>query len=465
MDKGGITGSLRMVLIDDEPAILRTIAEFLRDQEHTVETFGNGAEALAYLEREEADIVISDIKMAGMDGFQVLEAVRRVAPQVETVLITGHGDIGSAVRALREGAFDFFTKPLNLRDLMFSLQRTSRFHALRREKDRYKESLNRLGQEHRELAQLCGGGPGITRVKELIQTLQETDATTVMIAGESGTGKELVARAIHYGGRRAEAPFVSVNCTALPETLIESELYGHEKGAFTDAKESRKGQFELAEGGSVFLDEIGDMSLSAQAKVLRTLEEREVRRVGGTRRIPVDVRVISATNKDLRQAMALGEFRADLYYRLNTFVVRIPPLRERPEDIGVLAAHFLARYSGEMRKEVEGFAPEALDLLQRLPFPGNVRELRNLVERAVILCRGRQVVPADLLVEQEPFDVPSPTAAWEDLSLARMERELIGEALRRTGGNQVRAAEQLDISRDALRRRIAQYGLGAQREG
>ena len=457
------TQSLKVIVIDDEPTILRTIAEFLRDQGHEVQAFGDGASALSHMEREPVDIVVSDIKMPGIDGFQVLEQVKLRSPDTETILVTGHGDIDGAVRALRNGAFDFFTKPVDLRDLMFSLQRTSRFHALRREKDRYKESLSRIThqtQARYSVDQIIGEEPGIQKVKDLIGTLQGTDSTTVMVVGESGTGKELVARAIHYGGHRADAPFVSVNCTALPESLIESELYGYEKGAFTDAKESRRGKFELADGGTVFLDEIGDMSLSAQAKVLRTIEEREVRRVGGSAQIPIDVRIISATNKDLRQAITEGTFREDLYYRLNTFVVRVPPLRERPNDIAQLVKAFVEQYSQEMRKEVKGFSPAALEILTGLAFPGNVRELRNLVERAVILCKGGQVTPADLTMEQESQARPR-ASAFGDLDLGDMEKELIAEALQRTGGNQVRAAELLGISRDALRRRLARHGLRA----
>jgi len=463
MSKSADAGSLKVIVIDDEPTILRTIAEFLRDQGHEVQAFGEGASALAHVEREPVDIVVSDIKMPGIDGFQVLEQVKLLSPQTEIILVTGHGDIDGAVRALRSGAFDFFTKPIDLRDLMFSLERTSRFHSLRREKDRYKESLSRITHQTQArygLDQIIGEEPGISKVKDLIRTLQETESTTVMIVGESGTGKELVARAIHYGGRRADAPFVSVNCTAIPESLIESELYGHEKGAFTDAKENRKGQFELADGGTLFLDEIADMSLSAQAKVLRTIEEREVRRVGGSAQIPIDVRIISATNRDLRGAIGDGVFREDLYYRLNTFVVRVPPLRERPDDIELLVAAFVRQYSQEMRKEVEGFSAEALEMLMGLSFRGNVRELRNLVERAVILCKGGLITPGDLTMEPEPH-ARLRASAFGDLDLSTMEKELIAEALRRTAGNQVRAAELLGISRDSLRRRLALHGMKA----
>jgi two-component system, NtrC family, response regulator AtoC len=449
-----------IAVVDDEPVIRRTVAEFLRDQEYPVRTFESGRDLIESFANEAADIVISDIKMPGMDGFELLRYLCENHPTTEVVLITAYGDMKNAVRALREGAFDFFTKPIKLSELMMSIERTRRFHQLRREKDHYRNQLQKLSRDTENqysIDRIIGSSGAINQVKKLITTLQDTDATTVLVVGESGTGKELVARAIHHGSRRSLGPFVSVNCTAIPETLIESELYGHEKGAFTDAKERRKGQFELADGGTLFLDEIGDMSLTAQAKVLRTIEEREVRRVGGTKRIAINTRIVSATNKNLPQAISESSFREDLYYRLNTFVVYIPPLRRRPDDIRTLCEHFLHHYAVEMRKEVRGFAAEVLDYLIAQPFPGNVRELKNVIERAVIMCKGTCIEREDLLL-QNPF----PEARREidgNLDLHEMEQKMIEEAMERVEGNQVRAAALLGISRDALRRRLQSYGL------
>jgi DNA-binding NtrC family response regulator len=390
---------------------------------------------------------------------------------------------------MREGAFDFFTKPFNVQSLTASMQRTARFHALRREKDRYRERLDRLGAEARQrygLSAIIGESAAIRAVKALIEQVCQTETTTVLICGETGTGKELVAQAIHYGSARAEGPFVAVNCTAIPESLVESEFYGHVKEAFTDARQDRAGYFEQADGGALFLDEIGDMGLTMQSRLLRTLEERRVRRVGGSAEIPVDVRVVSATNRDLPKATSEGKFREDLYYRLNTFIIRVPALRERPEDILLLARHFLDRYSQEMRKSVAGFTPEAEALLQAHPFPGNVRELRNIIERATILCADEQVAPEDLVFERTfaPEDLPddpqaddeggpsgsapdpapgSPAsfnfAQTESLNLRALEKGAIQEALRRCGGNQFHAARLLGISRFTLRRRMEQYQL------
>jgi DNA-binding NtrC family response regulator len=476
--------SMSVLLIDDEPAILRTIGDHLSARGHRVYQAERGAEGLEVLRREAIDLVITDLKMPGMDGFEVLREVKRLSPGAEVIMVTAHGDIDNAVRAMREGAFDFFTKPIKLRELTASLERTARFHALRTEKDRYRERLNRIGAQGRQrygLSAIVGESAAIRAVKTLIEQVCQTDATTVLIGGETGTGKELVARAIHYEGRRADGPFAAVNCSAIPESLFESEFYGHEKGAFTDARESHQGHFELADGGTLFLDEIGDISLTMQSRLLRTLEERQVRRVGGSREIPVDVRVVSATNRDLRQAVSEGKFREDLYYRLNTFIIRVPPLRERPEDVLPLAAHFLDRYSREMRKSIEGFTPDAGVTLKSYPFPGNCRELRNTVERAVILCRTDRMTPDDLMFElphapnnegqgTPPESSPAPDpltplslAGAESLNLNALinavEREAIQEALRRCDGNQSQAARLLGISRYTLLRRMAQYQM------
>ena len=462
-----------ILIIDDEPAILRNLKNHLTARGHRVYTAEGGAGGLETLRREAVDIVITDVKMPGMDGFEVLREVRRTSPGVEVIMVTAYGDLDAAVRAMREGAFDFFSKPVKLQELVASLHRTERFQVLRRENARYREHLDLLGTEARGrygLSAIIGESRATQSVRDLIEQVCRTDATTVLICGETGTGKELVARAIHYESARAGGPFVAVDCSAIPHALVESEFYGHVKGAFTDARESRKGHFELAEGGTLFMDEIGDMDLAMQTRLLRTLEERRVRPVGGAREIPVNLRVVSATNQNLPETIAHGKFRKDLYYRLNAFTIYIPPLRDRPEDILPLASHLLEQYAREMRKPVEGFTSEVEALLKVHPFPGNVRELRNTIERAVILCKTGRVTPEDLNMPS-PLSAGLPAASGagsdpigtshlnDNLNLAEAEVRLIREALRRSGGNRAQTAKLLGLSRSALHRRMAHYNL------
>ena len=470
---------LSILVIDDDTAILRAIENFLKARAHRVYLAEGGSKGLEILRSEIIDIVITDIKMPDMDGFEVLRQVRRCSPDTEVIMITGFGEIEIAVKAMRQGAFDFFTKPFDVQDLNAALERTVRFQTLRREKDHYRECLDRIGEEARQnygLNAIVGKSPGIRTVKNLISEVCQSDRTTVLIRGETGTGKELAARAIHYGSDRSEGPFVAVDCSAIPGSLVESEFYGHVRGAFTDARQAHKGYFEQADGGTLFLDEIGDMNLGMQATLLRTLEERRVRPLGGSKGIPVKVRVVSATNQDLPAAISEGKFREDLFYRLNTFAIHVPPLRERPEDILQIAGHFLKICVRDMHKPIEGISPEAERMLEAHPFPGNIRELRNLIERAVILCKTSQVRPEELEFSRSvlpanpaPVSDPSPEGDPDlrsvlkkvqapDLNLSSVETELIREALRR-GKSQVRAAQLLGISRDALRRRMKQYNL------
>ncbi len=491
MSVSDVQPDMSILLIDDEADIRQIIGKHLKALGYRLYLAEGGAEGLDILRSENIDVVITDIKMPKTDGFQVLRQTKRISPGTEVVMITGHGDIEAAVQAMREGAFDFFTKPVKLRELRASLERTIRFHTLRQERDRYRERLNHIDTETQKcygLSAIIGESPAIRKVRALIDHVCLSDTTTVLIQGETGTGKELVARAIHYGSTRAEGPFVAINCTAVPESLVESEFYGHVKGAFTDARDSHKGHFELADGGTVFLDEIGDMNTTMQSSLLRTLEERTIRRVGGSREIPVNVRVISATNRNLPEAISQQAFREDLYYRLNTFTISLPPLREQREDILPLAQHFLDRYTQEMRKPIEGFTPEAAAILEAHRFPGNVRELRNIVERAVILCRGRRVNADDL--QFDPFVTPGadPSAGegkqttqagslgvasdgavdlaavfaairGDSLNLAEIEKAVVQEALRRCGGKQVRATRLLGISRTSIRTRMDRYNL------
>ncbi|MDA0748823.1 MAG: sigma-54 dependent transcriptional regulator, partial [bacterium] len=435
------------------------------DMGYVVDTAESGSAGIEALKQKPVDIVITDFRMPGMDGFEVLRQVKQISPDTEVILITAFGDIDGAVQVMREGAFDFFSKPVKLRELTASLRRTVRFQEVRKEKEQYRERLERIDGAARRrygLDAIVGKGSAMQNVRSLIAQVWPAETTTVLVCGETGTGKELVARAIHYGSGRAGDPFVAVDCSAVPQDLFESLFYGHVKGAFTDAREARAGYFEEADGGTLFLDEIGDLPLAMQVRLLRTLEERRIRRVGGMEERPVDVRIISATNRDLTAAIASGGFRKDLYYRLNTFTISLPPLREHPEDIPMLANHFLDRFTHELHKPFSGFTPEAEDVLSRHSFPGNVRELRNILERAVILCGTDKITPEDLQIDLFSPVVPGTIpdiAERNELNLSEIEKDAIREALTRARGNRVRAAGLLGISRDALRRRMERYNI------
>ena len=473
---GGQTG-LDILVIDDDPGVLKTIASYLRARGHRVTEAGRGDEGVSSLERHPADIVITDLKMPGLNGFEVLRTVREAWPEVEVIMVTAYGDIEGAVRAIKEGAFDFFTKPLKVEDLGAALERVVRLQTLRRENKRYQRRLALIDKEEKQrygMHAIVGDSKAIQQVRTLICQVAETDDTTVLISGETGTGKELVARAIHVESGRSSGPFVPVDCSAISPTLVEAELFGHEKGAFTDARTLRRGHFEQADGGTLFLDEIGDMGMDMQAKLLRTLESRQLRRVGGQREIFVNVRVVSASNRDLPELVSKGEFREDLFYRLNTFTIHIPPLRDRREDILPIAEHYLRYYARRLRKRLTGFAPLATSSLARHDFPGNIRELRNLVERAAIFCQSGVVghdhlhfdgrwkqVPAPGSSASLPSSVNEMIASLQDdqLDISTMERETILEALRRADGSRERASELLGISRYTLRRRMSRLGL------
>lgn len=470
---------MRILVIDDDPTILRSVGNYLQARGHEVDCFEKGTDAFDVVSREVVDVVITDVQMPNMNGFEVLKQVKDKSPNTEVIMITAFGDVENAVKAMRDGAFDFFAKPFKVQDLSAALQRTMRFQELKRERDRYEARLARLGQAGQAdygLAAIVGESDVIGQVREQIKQVAETDGTRVLIGGETGTGKELVARAVHYESARASGPFIAVDCSAIPEQLMESMFYGHVKGAFTDAKDDRVGHFEAADGGTLFLDEIGDMDIAMQAKLLRTLEERTVRRLGGSQNVKVDVRVVSATNRDLSVAVSQGVFRQDLFFRLNTFEITLPSLRKRVDDIPVLAQHFLKRFAAEMRKPIPALSTDAEAMLVAHPFSGNVRELRNLMERAMILCRDGAIAPehvqlhasvASQPITTSPSEVDTPldlqgvlqTLDLSDLTLDEVEKTLIEEVLRRVYGHQGKASECLGISRDAMRRRMVKYGL------
>ncbi|HSB69270.1 MAG TPA: sigma-54 dependent transcriptional regulator [Candidatus Methylomirabilis sp.] len=448
--------ALRIVVVDDEPSQRELIGGFLKKQGHEVLLAGNGPEALSRVRETRVDLVLSDFKMPRMSGLEVLRAVKAVNPEIPFILMTAYGTVETAVEAMKDGAADYLTKPLDLDELLLRIARVSEQARLR---TAVRELQAHLVERHR-LEGIIGESGRMQEVLALVERVAPSDAT-VLIRGESGTGKELVARAIHFNSRRAAGPLVTLNCAALPEQLLESELFGHERGAFTGALAQRKGRFELADGGSIFLDEIGDLSPPLQVKLLRVLQERQFERLGGNRTLAVNVRILAATHRDLEQALREGTFREDLYYRLNVVTVQIPPLRERRDDIPPLLDHFLRKFAEKNRRDVTGLTAAARDALLKYDYPGNVRELENIVERAVLLCRGRVIDLEDLPVTLRPGDrrPEEPEARALPDILAAIERQAIRAALERHGGVQTQAAAELGISERVLRYKLKKYGL------
>jgi two-component system NtrC family response regulator len=434
------------------------LAGFLRKRGFEVLQAAGVAEALEQVSARAVDLVLTDLRMAGGTGLDVLVGVRRINPEVAVVVMTAFGTIATAVDAMKQGASDYLTKPIDLDELEVLIGRTLERRALVAEN---RELRRQLEGRYR----LAGLETANSRMAEAINTAARaaTSRATVLIRGESGTGKELMARAIHYASPRAKASLVAVNVAALPDTLIESELFGHERGAFTGAEREHRGRFELADGGTLFLDEIGDLPTSTQVKLLRVLQEQAFERLGGSRTLRVDVRVIAATNRDLEAMVARGDFRDDLYYRLNVVSVEIPPLRERREDIPALVRLFLTRFAGERPEPVTDVSREAMDLLVKYEYPGNVRELENLVHRAVVLARDRTLTTADLPIRVAR--VKAGGRAEEAVTfverVAEFERALIVDALDRAGGVQTRAARSLGMSERHLRYKLRKYRLSA----
>jgi len=452
----------KVLVIDDERLVRWSLEQKLSREGYEVESAPTGEEGLSLLREGGHELVLLDLRLPGMDGAQTLQEIKKLEREIGVVMLTADTGIARAVECVRLGAHNYLCKPFDFDEVRIALEKAREDLKLRREVGR----IRRQQQREFGVKNLVGNSPAMQAVRELIGKIAGSDATTILIEGENGTGKELAARAIHFGGARADQPFLDVNCTAVPENLFESELFGHERGAFTDAKTTRKGLFELADGGTLLLDEIGDLKPAMQAKLLRVLETRKFRRVGGTQDIAIDVRVIALTNKDLVAAVQRGEFRQDLFYRLKVIAVKMPPLRERPEDVLPLAEHFLEHFADEFKKPRKQLSPQAQQALERYPWPGNARELRNAIERLVIL-EADTVVAVDHLPMEIRAGIPSsgPTAVTlptEGIALETVERDLVRQAMERTGGNQTRAAELLGIERDALRRRLTKFGF---REG
>jgi two-component system nitrogen regulation response regulator NtrX len=446
--------------VDDEKDIRISLTGILEDEGYQVVTAASGAEALEKLREDLADLVLLDIWMPGMDGLETLEKIKNLLPNITVIMISGHGTIETAVRATKLGAFDFIEKPLSLDKVLIAVSNALLM------KDLYTENaeLKRVaGNEH----ELIGGTAVMAALREQIMRVAPTNAS-VLVSGANGTGKELVARSIHYYSQRQDKAFIAINCAAIPEELIESELFGHEKGAFTGALAQKKGRFDLADGGTLFLDEIGDMSLKTQAKVLRILQERCFERVGGTRLVMVDVRIIAATNKELDEEIRQGRFREDLYYRLNVVPFRVPALRERSDDIPLLVQHFIDLFYRKEGREPKQFDPAALEVLKRYHWPGNVRELKNIIERILIMSSGRSITSDDIPDLQGGHgeslsSCPTLEGALGQSTLREareeFEREFIIQKLEENDWNISRTAETIELERSNLHRKIKSYGI------
>jgi DNA-binding NtrC family response regulator len=443
----------RIAVIDDEPIVGREVTRGLSKEPYEVETFLDGESALQRLERVSFDLVLCDLRLPGLSGMDVLKAVRKRSPWTEVILITAYSSVDSAIEAIRAGAFHYVLKPIKMAELRLLVRRALDKVMLVKEKDALKEALF----YQRRPAAIIGNSKTMLEVFRLIDKVAPLDCN-VLVSGESGTGKEMVARALHQRGSRVDKPFVSFNCGGFTEELITNELFGHEKGAFTGATETKVGLLEAANKGTIFLDEIGEMPLSMQVKLLRFVEERSFLRVGGVKPISVDLRLIAASNRDLKELVAAGAFREDLYYRLNVVMIPLPPLRARSDDIPLLIRHFLEKYSQTFGKEIEGVSSEVLEILSRYPFPGNVRELENIIERAVALTDETELSTRDLPSDLRELSISSldPQAC---LSLEEKEKQYITEVLIKTNHNKSLAADILGLPRTTLWRKMKRYHL------
>jgi DNA-binding NtrC family response regulator len=445
----------KVLVVEDDAVARDLLREILNAEGFEVEAVDDGAPAVERAGRQHYDLVVSDIRMERVTGMEVLRAFSEKAPGTPVILITAFGDVTGAMEAIGHGAYDYVSKPFNIEELRQTVARALERKRLSAEAD----AGTRAGQERTPVADIEGKSPRMLEVYKLVARVATTSAT-VLVVGESGTGKELVARAIHSRSPRASKPFVPVNCTALSESLLESELFGHARGAFTGAVGAKRGLFEMANGGTLFLDEIGDMGPKMQAQLLRVLQDGELRPVGGTESIKVDVRLVCATNRDLEADVKTGRFREDLYFRINVVTVRMPALRERPGDIPILVRHFLAKIARRENRPEASFSPEGLDTLCRHSWPGNVRELENAIERAVAVAKGNVILPSDLPVEVYGGSPAAPTGLVDDRpTLAELEKRYIALILTECGGNKKRAAEQLGIDRRTLYRALERAGV------
>jgi len=447
----------RILIVDDDSAHRTMLKVNLAEAGYKIAEADDGDQVLPILAEQQMDLILMDLKMSRTGGMEALKLLRDKGRVEPVIVITAFSSVESAVEAMSHGAMDYITKPVDIEALKIKLSQAFNYEALREENQQLKK---RLGA-HFDFGNIIGRSPAMQKVFETLALVAPSDAT-VLINGESGTGKELIANALHHNSSRKGGPFIKVNCAALHENLLESELFGYEKGAFTGADSRRPGRFELASGGTLFLDEIGDMSLQTQAKILRVLQEGELERLGSGETVKVDVRLVAATHKNLDNMVKEGSFRQDLFFRLSVVPIELPPLRERTEDIPALADFFLQRYGKKNKKDIRGFHPQALILLARYSWPGNIRELENSIERATILCLGEQITPKELPPQMVPEDYQTdaaPVISPGGLTLKDMERETIRATLKRTGGNKSQAAKLLGIARQTLLNKIKEYGI------
>jgi two-component system, NtrC family, response regulator AtoC len=450
----------QILVVDDEQLIRWSIEQNLKKQGYDVRTAEDGEVALRLVQEEQPDLILLDIQMPGISGLEVLEKVKEIDEDIVVIIVTAQGGLETAVTAMRLGAYDYINKPFNFDELSLVIRKALETSNLLRE-------VAGLRSEHKKIGppNIIGVSKHMKNVLAMMDKVAKSEAATVLVQGESGTGKELVAKWIHYKSNRADKPFVAINCASVPSALLESELFGHEKGAFTDAKVTKKGLFELADGGTIFLDEIGDMEIGMQAKLLRFLEDRTFRRVGGTKVITVEIRIISATNKDLLKAIEEKTFRNDLYYRLQVIPIFLPPLRERKEDILQLANHFIESFDKEFNKHVKGISSMAEKMLVEYNWPGNIRELKNVIERAIILGNDETLLlehlPLEIIAKGSSATPPMAPIKLppEGIDIEEVEKELIHQALESSDWNQSKAAKKLNLGSDAFRYRMKKFGF------
>ncbi len=448
-------GKNTVLVVDDDLAHRTMLRTLMSGWGYEVSEAADGEAAIEAVHRTPFDLVLMDIRMIRVSGLEALEEIKRFNPAIPIIIMTAYASVETAVEALKKGAYDYLTKPLDFDELRLAMNRAMEHSRLKEENRLLRENLGK----HFDRRNLIGRSQVMTRLLETVDQVAPSEAT-VLITGESGTGKEMIAGAVHFNSRRREGPFVKINCAAITETLLESELFGHEKGAFTGADRRKEGKFRQADGGTLFLDEVSEMTLGMQVKLLRVLQEREVTRVGGNDVIKVDVRVVAATNRDLIPLIEAGRFREDLYYRLNVVTLHVPPLRERREDIPLLAQRFLETFSERNRKTIKGFTPQAMDRLLKYPWPGNVRELMNMVERAVVLSRSEYLDEADLSPAlREPVPEKTPPEGLGSLPLEDVERATILRTLEQAGGNKSEAARRARDHPRTLHRSLKKYGV------
>jgi len=448
----------RILIVDDDASHLSMLETLLKSLSYATECVTDGEDAIREARETPYDLILMDVRMANVGGMEALKEIKAFNPSIPIIIMTAYSSVDKAVEAMRLGADDYLTKPLNFEELKLSIERVTKHLQLSLENDQLKQQLASEGN----FSGIIGSSPAMQNVMNTAKIAAPTDAT-ILISGESGTGKELFAKALHNNSKRKQHPLISVNCAALNETLLESELFGHEKGAFTGADKKRNGLFLAADKGTIFLDEIGEIPLSMQVKLLRTIQEREIQRVGSDKPIHIDVRIIVATNRNLEEEVQKGRFREDLFYRLNVINIKVPPLRDRADDVPVLAQRFLNKYSNENKKEIKGFTPMAMDVLTKYNWPGNVRELENVIERAIILCLGRYIsekdLPSNVLKDYEPESSVRSQLSGGGKTLDEIETMALIETLRQTKGNKTEAAKILNITRTTLNNKLKRQNL------